>query len=106
MLQPVPVNASCPMVSQAAASIDHIVDAEATSALERLESSTLVQEGKVSLIGLNSIKARLQARWPARAEQVHEHVQKSLARFLGEDGYFFRLSQTDYLVVQPERSRF
>ncbi|HWE45684.1 MAG TPA: hypothetical protein VG407_06605 [Caulobacteraceae bacterium] len=88
------------------ASIDHIVDADAASALERLEGSPLVEEGQVNLIGLNSIKARLGDRWPARADQVHDHVCKSLSRFLSGRGHFVRISQTDYLVVQPDRSRY
>jgi hypothetical protein len=87
-------------------SIDHIVDAEAQSVLERLEGSALVEGGQVNLIGLNSIKARLGDRWRARADQVHDHVHRSLSRFLGDRGYFVRISQTDYLVVQPGRSRY
>ena len=93
-------------MSQLLPSIDHIVDAEAQSMLERLEGSVLVEGGQISLIGLNSIKARLGARWPGRADQVHEHVHRSLSRFLGDSGYFVRISQTDYLVVQPGRSRY
>lgn len=85
--------------------LDRIADAEAASALERVRASGLVGQGKVNLIGLDAIKVRLGERWGARVQQVHDHVDKTLARHLGLNGYFVRVTATDYLVAQPERSR-
>jgi hypothetical protein len=86
--------------------ISRLVDADARAALRVLEGSTLVEEGRVNLIGLDAIVRRLGPRWPGRCEQVHDHVAKALERRLGADGYFVRVSDDDYLLVHPTLGRF
>ncbi len=86
--------------------IDRLVEADAKAALKALEGSPLIEQGRVNLIGLDSIVRRLGPRWPLRKDQVHEHVAKVLERRLGHDGYFVRASDADYLVVHPDLNRF
>ncbi len=81
-------------------------DGEVSTALERLEGSPLVAAGKVNLLALDIIRDRLGERWPGKCEQVHEHVVKSLSRHLGQNGLFFRVSATEYVVIQPQADRY
>src|SRR5262249_54653688 len=57
---------------------------------------------KVCLIGLDAIRERMGARWLGRREMVYDHVEQLLQRRLGPHAVFARLSETDYLVAQPE----
>jgi hypothetical protein len=41
-----------------------------------------------------------------RQPQVYDHVDRTLERYLGLDGYFLRVSETDYIICQPHLSRF
>jgi hypothetical protein len=49
---------------------------------------------------------RLGDRWPMRREQVYDHVERSLQRHLAGEGYWQRVSERDYLIVQPGATRF
>lgn len=91
--------------SQAPA-MGRLYSAEAAGMLERFDAPSLMAEGKVNLIALDAIAERLGARWPAKQEQVYDHVERTLGRHLGDGGIFLRISETDYLVAQPEATRF
>jgi hypothetical protein len=77
----------------------------ATEVLERL-SATSLESGKVNLISIDAVAAAFGARWDSKRSQVYEHVERILDRALGEDGYFTRVSATDFLVVQPNSGQF
>lgn len=79
---------------------------DASSALERFSDPALLNRGVVSLIGLDAIIDALGERWPARREQVYAHVDRTLAKAVEPGGYHIRVSETDYLVVRPDLSRF
>lgn len=79
---------------------------ELTPILERFQASGLLQEGRVNLIGLDAIAARLADRWEGRREQIYDHVERSLGKHLEGDGYFHRVSATEYVVVQPGLGKF
>ncbi|HWW11973.1 MAG TPA: hypothetical protein VN018_05610, partial [Brevundimonas sp.] len=76
------------------------------SLLERFQSSGMLDEGRINLIGLDAIAARLGDRWEGRREQVYQHVERTLGKHLESGGFFQRVSPTDYLVVQPELGKF
>jgi len=97
---------AAPLPHRKAGSISRLIDADARTALRALEDSSLVDEGRVNLLGLDAIVKRLGARWPARREQVHDQVVKVLERRLEPDDYFVRVSDGDYLVIHPRLSRF
>jgi hypothetical protein len=97
---------AAPLHSRKDGSLSRLIDADARSALRALEDSSLVDEGRVNLLGLDAIVRRLGARWPMRREQVHEHVVKVLERRLEAEDYFVRVSDNDYLAVHPRLSRF
>lgn len=84
--------------------VSRLVGADARQALEQIQSSPIVSEGKVCLIGLDAIRERLGARWPGRREMVYEHVRHTLRRQIGAHGFFLRISETDFLVAQPSVS--
>jgi hypothetical protein len=76
--------------------------ADARQSLEQLRSAAALAEGKVCLIGLDAIRERMGARWPGRREMVYAHVEQLLERRLGPHGFHARLSETDYVVAQPD----
>ncbi|KQY96376.1 hypothetical protein ASD25_00340 [Brevundimonas sp. Root1423] len=74
--------------------------------LERFQSSGMLEEGRINLIGLDAIAERLGDKWEGRQEQIYHHVERTLTRHLEGDGFFQRVSPTDYLVVQPALGKF
>jgi hypothetical protein len=100
-----PAATAAPATSPARPSVSRVVAADAASQVERLESSPLVAEGRVNLIGLDSIQARLDSRWGGKRDQVHEYVQRLLETRLDGSGWWVKVSETDYLVVQPTLDR-
>lgn len=74
--------------------------------LERFQSSGMLEEGRINLIGLDAIAERLGDKWEGRQEQVYHHVERTLTRHLEGGGFFQRVSPTDYLVVQPMLGKF
>lgn len=85
---------------------ERFIEADLNAALERLAGTPLAAEGKVSLVGLDAIRERLGDRWPARSAQVHEHIERTLSRHLQIGGWFARVSEVDYLVIQPSLTRY
>ena len=81
--------------------VAHFVSADARLTLERIQTSELLAEGKVCLLGLDAVRDRLGPRWPGRREMVYQHIQGALRRHLGAHGFFVRISETDFLVAQP-----
>jgi hypothetical protein len=75
------------------------------SALEQFARPELLRAGKVNIIALDAVVERLGKRWASRSEHVHRHVQTVLDRQLGLQGFSLRVSDTDYLVCQPQLGR-
>jgi hypothetical protein len=86
-------------------SITRLASADAQQALERIQSSTLLSEGKVCLMSLDAIRDRLGTRWAARRDRVYDHAQQSMRKALGPHSFFLRVSETDFLVAQPSVGR-
>lgn len=89
-----------------ARSVERLLSADSAAALERFADSPLLAQGKISLIGLDAIVDRLGERWPARRTQVYEHVERNFERQLSGTGYWQRVSERDYLIVQPAATRY
>ncbi|WP_284223077.1 hypothetical protein [Brevundimonas denitrificans] len=87
-------------------SIERFSSEDLGSMLERFQSSGMLDEGRINLIGLDAIADRLGDRWEGRREQIYQHVDRSLGKHLESGGFFQRVSPTDYLVVQPELGKF
>lgn len=91
---------------EARASVERFSTHELGPTLERFQSSGMLEEGRINLIGLDAIAERLGDRWPGRREQIYHHVERTLTRHLEGDGFFQQVSPTDYLVVQPALGKF
>jgi hypothetical protein len=91
---------------EARASVERFSTHELGPTLERFQSSGMLEEGRINLIGLDAIAERLGDRWEGRREQVYHHVERTLTRHLEGGGFFQRVSPTDYLVVQPTLGKF
>lgn len=79
-----------------------IVSASARDSLERFSDPELLANGKVNVISLEAVQARLGVRWDVRTEQVYDFTDRVLERGLGVRGAFLRISDTDYCIVQPD----
>ncbi|HYF24069.1 MAG TPA: hypothetical protein VD929_11795 [Caulobacteraceae bacterium] len=86
--------------------LDRMASAQSAAALERLQGSSLLSEGRVVLIGLDAVRARLGGRWASKREPVWEHVERCLARQMGPAAFVVRVSETEYLVAQPQIGRY
>lgn len=76
------------------------------SALDPFSNRELLTGGKINLIALDAIVDRLGARWALRRDQIHEHVDRTIRRRLASGSYHVRVSETDFLICQPELGRF
>lgn len=76
------------------------------NALEQFNDPALLDEGKISIIALDAVVERFGARWATRRDQVYDHVERTLEKYLGLQGYFLRVSETDFLICQPHLGRF
>jgi len=91
--------------AQAPRGLARFASADARLALERIQGSEMLAEGRVCLLGLDAVRERLGPRWPGRREMVYQHIQATLRRQLGPHGFFVRISETDFLVAQPGLGR-
>ena len=87
-------------------SVERFSSHELGPTLERFQSSGMLEEGRINLIGLDAIAERLGDKWEGRQEQIYHHVERTLTRHLEGGGFFQRVSPTDYLVVQPALGKF
>ncbi|HLZ75508.1 hypothetical protein [Phenylobacterium sp.] len=83
-----------------------ITSVDLAAALDQFSDAGLLTEGKVNLIALDAIVERLGVRWTTRRAQIHDYVARFIERRLGSDGYHLRISETDFLICQPEVGRF
>lgn len=81
-----------------------LVSAGAEEAMARFADPELLAAGKVNVISLEAVEARFGARWGLRADQVYDFTTRVLERGVGEDGFYLRVSATDFFIVQPERN--
>jgi hypothetical protein len=78
-----------------------VLSAGVEEVLERFSSPDLLAAGKVILISLEAIEARLGDRWELRRDQIYEFTARILERGVGADGFFLRVSPTDFFILQP-----
>jgi hypothetical protein len=82
------------------------LDPVALARFTQLEGLPIVDDGRVSAIALDPIADRLGERWEARKQQVYEHLERALNRKLAATDFFLRVSDTVYLVAQPNAGKF
>jgi GGDEF domain-containing protein len=87
-------------------SVSRMMSAGPSAQLDQFKDAELLRQGKVNVIALDAVVARLGDRWEHRRAQVHDHVERTLQKHLGAQGYFLRVSDTDFLICQPELGRF
>jgi hypothetical protein len=88
--------------SQPMNSAPRIVAAGAEEALERFNDAELLAAGKVNVISLEAVQSRMAARWELRRDQVYEFTTRVLERGVGAQGFFMRVSMTDFFIVHPD----
>ena len=63
-------SAPSPGEERPSTSITRLASADAQQALERIQASSLLAEGKVCLMSLEAIRDRLGTRWAARRDRM------------------------------------
>ena len=79
-----------------------MIAAGAEEALERFNDPALLAGGKVNVISLEAVQTRMAARWELRRDQVYEFTTRVLERGVGDQGFFMRVSMTDFFIVHPD----
>jgi hypothetical protein len=87
-------------------SLTRYASADLAHTLERFNDPALLSNGKIVVFALDAIAERLGPRWGLRSEQVYDHTERVLDRQTGGVGFYARVSETDYLLVQPSLDRF
>lgn len=90
----------------AAAAVLRRLDASSLEALEPFQGSGALDAGQVCMINLEALVQAFGARWQGRREQVYEHVERVLERTAGPTAYVARVTETDYLIAQPDLGPF
>ena len=83
-----------------------ITSVDAAAAIDQFGDPGLLSAGKINLIALDAIISRLGGRWATRRDHIHDYVDRTIQRRLGPHGYHLRISETDFLICQPEVGRF
>jgi len=79
-----------------------LVSAGVEETLERFSDPALLAAGKVNVISLEAVEARFGPRWELRRDQVYDFASRVLERGVGADGFFVRVSPTDFFIVHPD----
>jgi hypothetical protein len=74
-------------------------------ALVRFDDPALLASGRVNLISLEAVETRFGERWPLRRDQVYDFTARVLERGVGSQGFFLRVSSTDFFIVHPDLGR-
>src|SRR5690349_17441499 len=106
MAMPTATGPSPEAAPSALAGVTRLAAVGLAASLERFNDPSRLEEGKVNVVSVDAILERLGPRWPQRRDQVYDHVEKTLEKHLGLRGYFARVSETDYLICQPDLGRF
>jgi len=85
--------------------VPHAASSDAIAALDQRDTAGALASGKVTMISLEAICGRLGPRWAGKRVLVHEHLERDLDRTLGALGFYQRISDTDYLVAQADKSQ-
>jgi hypothetical protein len=97
---------SSPSGTPALAPVVSRISANALDGLEQFQSSGALGAGQVNLIALDAIAERLAERWQGRREAVYDMVERVLERRMGPNGFCIRVSETEFLVAQPDFGAF
>lgn len=57
--------------------------------------------GQVTLLSVEGVAEQLGGDWQPRRREVYDRASRTLSKRLAEGGAFVRVSETDYLIVQP-----
>lgn len=78
------------------------------AALRRLADSGRLERGCIVIIGIDAVRERLAAQWPAKRAMVWGVVGRMLDRRLGQSGMWVQASEVDYVLCagdDPHESR-
>ena len=71
----------------------------------RFSDPQLIAAGRINVLSLEAVQGRFADRWQARKDQVFDFAERVLERGVGLTGMHLRVSDTDFVIVQPDLSR-
>jgi hypothetical protein len=75
---------------------------EGREGLAQFQDPVMVREGRLSLLSIDAVAHQLGEQWNRRRPHVERYVERTLADQLRHGGMFVQVSETDYLVCQPD----
>jgi hypothetical protein len=75
-----------------------------TDSIRALVPDSLVRQGTVHILDLESVRFRAGARWEKSRDAIYARLEQTLQRQLGSSDVFLRLNDTSYLLTQPSSS--
>jgi hypothetical protein len=79
--------------------IARINSADTAALVERLDVGSLIEDGRVTVIGLDAIRDKLGERWVRKQTDVWAYTERSMGKFLSPQDLFHRLNDTEYLIA-------
>jgi hypothetical protein len=76
-----------------------ISSADTAALVERLDVGSLIEDGRVTVIGLDAIRDKLGERWARKQADVWAYAERSMGKFLSPQDLFHRLNDTEYLIA-------
>ncbi len=86
--------------------LDRLISDDGGTVIDRLCGSPLLAAGKVVMIGLDAVRTGMGESWAGKRERVWEFSERCFTRHAGSEAMVVRVSETDYLIVQPDLSRY
>lgn len=72
--------------------------------LEQLDAAAFA-DGVVNVIDISAVRAHAPGRWDRRSEQVEDYVQKAFRKRARASDILLRLSDTQFVAIQPGATR-
>ena len=79
--------------------LERIESADVRALLERLAGTNLVERGSVTVISVNSIRARAGERWSRKRDDVWAYVERKCGEHLSFQDMRHRIGETDFLIA-------
>src|SRR4051794_753852 len=79
--------------------VARLVEADTLAGVAQMADATALASGEVVIIGLEAIARKMGLRWAARRHLVYEQTERTLLRWVGDEVFFQRISDTDFAVV-------
>ena len=79
--------------------VQRVTTVDARVVLERIAGTDLLERGSVTVISVEAIRNRAEARWPRRRDDVWRYVQRKCDEHLSFQDLRHQIGETDLLIA-------